>query len=94
MDDVRGRVPDGQSFVHDAVPRALRPAAPRGHTGLESVLVPGGPCAIGAHDDGFACDNERPRHREPVPAFRIGRTPITNATFLTFVAGGGYERPP
>jgi DinB superfamily len=29
-----------------------------------------------------------------VPAFRIGRTPITNATFLTFVEGGGYERRP
>ena len=27
-----------------------------------------------------------------LPAFRIGRTPITNATFLHFVEGGGYER--
>ena len=27
-------------------------------------------------------------------AFRIGRTPITNATYLTFVEGGGYERRP
>jgi gamma-glutamyl hercynylcysteine S-oxide synthase len=77
-----------------AVPRSPRPAAPGGHTGLESVLVPGGPCLIGAGQDGFAYDNERPRHWERVPAFRIGRTPITNATFLTFVEGGGYERRP
>jgi iron(II)-dependent oxidoreductase len=77
-----------------AVPRAERPAAPGGHTGLESVLVPGGPCSIGAGDEGFAYDNERPRHRTDVRAFRIGRTPITNATYLTFVEGGGYKRRP
>jgi gamma-glutamyl hercynylcysteine S-oxide synthase len=77
-----------------AVPRVPRPAAPGGHTGLESVLVPGGPCEIGAPADGFAYDNERPRHRADLPAFRIGRTPVTNATFLTFVEGGGYERRP
>jgi iron(II)-dependent oxidoreductase len=77
-----------------AVPRAEPPGAAGGHTGLESVEVPGGPCAIGAPDDGFAYDNERPRHAADIPAFRIGRTPITNATFLTFVEGGGYRRRP
>jgi gamma-glutamyl hercynylcysteine S-oxide synthase len=78
-----------------AVPRADRPAAPGGHTGLESVLVPGGPCAIGASDEVvFAYDNERPRHHTDVRSFRIGRTPITNATYLTFVEGGGYRRRP
>ena len=41
---------------------------------------------------GFAYDNERPRHRAELPAFRIGRTPVTNATWLTFAEGGGYER--
>ena len=55
---------------------------------------PAGPCSIGAPDDRFAYDNERPRHRAELPAFRIGRTPITNATFLHFVEGGGYERRP
>jgi iron(II)-dependent oxidoreductase len=77
-----------------AVPRAPQPLAPGGHTGLESVLVPAGPCDIGAPEEGFSYDNERPRHRVELPAFRIGRTPITNATFLTFVEGGGYERRP
>jgi iron(II)-dependent oxidoreductase len=77
-----------------AVPRVERPQAPGRHTGLESVLVPAGPCVIGAPDDDFAYDNERPRHHTELPAFRIGRTPITNATFLTFVEGGGYRRRP
>ena len=46
-----------------AVPRAERPPAPGGHTGLEAVDVPAGPCEIGAPEGRFAYDNERPRHR-------------------------------
>jgi gamma-glutamyl hercynylcysteine S-oxide synthase len=61
-------------------------------TGLELVEIPGGPCVIGAPPSGFAYDNERPRHRTDVRGYLIGRTPITNATYLTFVEGGGYER--
>ena len=54
--------------------------------------MPAGPCTLGAGRFGFAYDNERPRHRAELPAFRIGRTPVTNATWLTFSEGGGYER--
>jgi iron(II)-dependent oxidoreductase len=61
-------------------------------TGLELVKVPGGPCTVGATAEGFAYDNERPRHRTDVRDYLIGRTPITNASYLTFVEGGGYER--
>jgi gamma-glutamyl hercynylcysteine S-oxide synthase len=120
LDDVRERVPAGDSFIHELVlrhehqhgetmlqtielarlspppdvPRAVRPVARTHHTGLESVPVPGGPCTIGAADGVFAYDNERPRHHTDVRSFRIGRTPITNATYLTFVEGGGYRRRP
>ena len=62
------------------------------HTGLELVDVEGGEFTIGAGEDGFAYDNERPRHRTAVPDYRIGRTPVTNGTWLTFVESGGYER--
>ncbi len=61
-------------------------------TGLELIEIPPGECTLGAPAAGFAYDNERPRHRTDVRGYRIGRTPITNATFLTFVEGGGYER--
>jgi iron(II)-dependent oxidoreductase len=68
-------------------------AGGRSSSGLELVQVPGGPCTIGAGaESGFAYDNERPRHRTDVRGYLIGRTPITNATYLTFVEGGGYER--
>jgi len=71
---------------------AERPAGGGGHTGLEAVEVPAGPFMMGAPDGRFAYDNERPPRIVDAPAFRIGRTPITNATFLRFVEGGGYQR--
>jgi gamma-glutamyl hercynylcysteine S-oxide synthase len=54
--------------------------------------IPAGRFPMGAADTGFAYDNERPRHDVDVPAFRIARRPVTNASWLTFVEGGGYER--
>ncbi|HEX4671812.1 MAG TPA: SUMF1/EgtB/PvdO family nonheme iron enzyme, partial [Solirubrobacteraceae bacterium] len=61
-------------------------------TGLELIEIPAGPFDIGAPRRGFAYDNERPRHRTDVRGYLIGQAPITNATYLTFVEGGGYER--
>jgi iron(II)-dependent oxidoreductase len=69
-----------------------RPRAAGGHTGLERVDVPGGAFELGAPPDGFAYDNERPRQTVRLAPFQIGRTPITNATFLRFAEGGGYQR--
>jgi iron(II)-dependent oxidoreductase len=77
---------------YDGPDRVEPPPAPGGHTGLETVEVPGGAFLMGAPGHGFAYDNERPRHRVDVPGFRIGRTPVTNATWLRFAEGGGYER--
>ncbi|MBI5105011.1 MAG: ergothioneine biosynthesis protein EgtB [Solirubrobacterales bacterium] len=54
--------------------------------------VEAGPFAMGAGDDVFAYDNERPRHDVDLPAFRIARRPVTNATWMHFVEGGGYVR--
>jgi iron(II)-dependent oxidoreductase len=56
------------------------------------VAVPAGSFAMGAGDGGFAYDNERPRHRVDMPAFRIARRPVTNGTWMEFAEGGGYER--
>lgn len=56
------------------------------------IEIPGGPAAIGAEDDGFAFDNERPRHERHVDPFTIARRPLTNGSWLTFAEGGGYER--
>lgn len=48
---------------------------------------------IGHEGDGFAFDNEGPRHRQWVEAFRIADRLATNGEFHAFMAEGGYERP-
>jgi gamma-glutamyl hercynylcysteine S-oxide synthase len=82
------RLADYEPAGVQAMPEPVEPSP----TGLELVEIPGGECTIGAPADGFAYDNERPRHRTNVGAYLIGRAPITNATYLRFVEGGGYER--
>ena len=73
--------------------RAALPLAPSPpETGLDLIEVPAGPCIIGAPAERFAYDNERPRHRTDTRGYLIARSPVTNATYLTFVEGGGYER--
>jgi iron(II)-dependent oxidoreductase len=54
--------------------------------------LPAGTFAMGAGPEGFAYDNERPRHLAQTGAFRIARRPVTNASWLRFAEGGGYER--
>jgi iron(II)-dependent oxidoreductase len=53
---------------------------------------PAGSFAMGAPEIGFAYDNERPRHPVRTGAFRIAHRPVTNASWLHFSEGGGYER--
>jgi gamma-glutamyl hercynylcysteine S-oxide synthase len=56
------------------------------------VVVAPRPVEIGFEGDGFAYDNERPRHQVELGAYRIDRAPVTNAQFLEFVEDGGYAR--
>ncbi|WP_426566457.1 ergothioneine biosynthesis protein EgtB [Angustibacter sp. McL0619] len=61
----------------------------------DSCLVPASEFVLGvdlAHEP-FSLDNERPAHVVHVPAFRIGRVPVTNAQWREFIADGGYQQP-
>jgi gamma-glutamyl hercynylcysteine S-oxide synthase len=69
------------------------PAAEEVIPGPEMVLVEGGEREIGAGPQGFAYDNERPRHTVQVEAFWIDRTPVTNAEYAQFVEETGAEPP-
>jgi iron(II)-dependent oxidoreductase len=60
------------------LPPGEPPVGPVGGAG-GWVTVPGGTFALGAGPDGFAYDNERPRHAVDVPEFAIARRPVTNA---------------
>ena len=74
-----------------APPRAV-PAAAGDDAPSERLELPGGPFAVGAAGDGFAYDNERPRHVVELAPFAIDRTPVTNGAYRRFVEDGGYER--
>ncbi len=70
---------------------------PPGRSGLAgtSVLVPGGEFVLGVDGavEPFSLDNERPAHVVDVPGFRIGRVPVTNGEWRTFIDDGGYRQP-
>jgi iron(II)-dependent oxidoreductase len=61
--------------------------------GPEMVAVPAGSYEIGAGPEGFAYDNERPRHTVELEAFEIDRVPVTNEAFAVFVEETGSEPP-
>ncbi|CAI9408692.1 ergothioneine biosynthesis protein EgtB [Nocardioides sp. T2.26MG-1] len=56
------------------------------------VDVPGGLVEVGHEGDGFAFDNELPRHRQWLEPYRIADRLVTNAEWLEFMADGGYHR--
>jgi formylglycine-generating enzyme required for sulfatase activity len=58
----------------------------------QMVSVPAGRYAIGsAAGDSGAYDDERPQHSVDLPAFEIGRWPVTNAEYACFIEAGGYR---
>ena len=59
----------------------------------DRVFVAGGEFVLGVDgtDEPFSLDNERPAHVVDVPAFWIGRVPVTNAQWREFVTAGGYD---
>ncbi len=53
----------------------------------------GGLMEIGYAGDGFAYDNETPRHEVLVRDHRLASRPVTNGEYLAFMADDGYTRP-
>ena len=54
---------------------------------------PAGLYDIGFGGDGYAFDNERPRHRVYTNAWRLASRLVTNGEYLAFIDAGGYRRP-
>lgn len=48
---------------------------------------------IGHQGEGFAYDNETPRHRVLIPDYSIAAHPVTCGQFIEFIEDGGYDRP-
>ncbi|HET6545471.1 MAG TPA: ergothioneine biosynthesis protein EgtB [Rhodanobacteraceae bacterium] len=60
---------------------------------LEFVRGRDGIVDIGADGEGFAFDNERPRHRELLHPHAIATRPVTNAEYREFIHDDGYATP-
>jgi ergothioneine biosynthesis protein EgtB len=54
----------------------------------------GGIFTIGAPQEGFAFDCERPRHEVLIRPFRLATRAVTNREWLEFMADGGYRTAP
>lgn len=59
------------------------------HSRRGEVFVDGGEWSIGASDDAWAFDNERPSHGRRIDSFWIDAGPVSNGAFLEFVRAGG-----
>jgi len=61
----------------------------------DAVLVPAGPFRLGVDGtaEPWSLDNERPAHPVDLPAYLIGRVPVTNAEWQAFIDAGGYDEP-
>jgi len=62
------------------------------------VTIPAGTFYMGAQKNGQNADpeaevDENPVRRIALPAFRIGRYPVTVQEFSAFIAAGGYRQP-
>jgi ergothioneine biosynthesis protein EgtB len=54
---------------------------------------PDGLVEIGFTGDGFAFDNESPRHRVFLEPFQLGTNLVTSGEYREFMADGGYRKP-
>ncbi|UCE01797.1 MAG: ergothioneine biosynthesis protein EgtB [Candidatus Latescibacterota bacterium] len=69
------------------------PARARSASHLEWLEVPGGLREFGHDGDGFAYDNESPRHAVHLAPFELASRAVTNGEYLAFVQEGGYKSP-
>jgi iron(II)-dependent oxidoreductase len=61
--------------------------------GPDMVTVDAGPFEMGAPAEGFAYDNERPRHSVDLPAFEIDRVPVSVGDWGEFMDATGAAEP-
>jgi ergothioneine biosynthesis protein EgtB len=75
------------------------PAGNSPNQGLQSpeplgwVTFAGGIRSIGHEGEGYAWDNEGPRHSALLRPFRLADRLVTNSEWMEFIADGGYRTP-
>ena len=74
--------------VYRDLPQSTAEAAP-----LQWLEHAGGLIEIGADVNGFAYDNECPRHKVYLQPYKLASRPVTTAEYLAFIEDAGYDRP-
>jgi formylglycine-generating enzyme required for sulfatase activity len=86
-----GREPAEEPHPEPAEEPHLEPAEPLPTLSPDvpaTICIPAGPFWIGSFlNDRDAHDNEKPRRELHLPAYEIGRYPVTNAQYACFLAG-------
>jgi ergothioneine biosynthesis protein EgtB len=77
--------------VMPAIRAALKPS-PSGVAAMDFLEFKGGLVEIGHAGNGFAFDNEGPRHKTYVAPFRLASRPVSCGEYAAFIADGGYKR--
>ena len=92
---LRKRIECGHVLGRLRDPRFVRARNIHGiiHAVAEMMPVAPGIVYLGAGDDEDAFADERPCLPAEVPAFSIGRYPVTNSEYRCFVQAGGYAEP-
>ena len=82
-------------FVNPLFPAYIKTEEPKAAVRKEPEFVEfdGGLVEIGHRGEGFAFDNESPRHKVWLEPFQLATEPVTNGEFLEFIEAGGYEQP-
>jgi ergothioneine biosynthesis protein EgtB len=80
--------PLGPAYLAQPADAAAAAAPP-----LRWLDFAGGLVEIGHAGEGFAFDNETPRHRVWLQPFQLANRPVSCGEYLEFMADGGYRRP-
>ena len=76
------------SYASNPLPSVAASPAPRSWKSHDGGLM-----EVGHASDGFAFDNETPRHKIYLEPFRLSSCPVTNLEYIEFIEDGGYRRP-
>ncbi|QTR45451.1 ergothioneine biosynthesis protein EgtB [Thiothrix litoralis] len=73
--------------------RSDLPTSPVGNTfAVQWHEQTAGVYEVGHDGNGFAYDNEAPRHPQYVPEFKLANRLVTNGEYLAFIEDGGYQQ--
>ncbi|HEX3808830.1 MAG TPA: ergothioneine biosynthesis protein EgtB [Rhizomicrobium sp.] len=73
--------------------RNARPQAVADAAALKWIAFAGGIVEAGHDGEGFAFDNEQPRHKTLLHPFKLASRAVTNNEYRAFIEDGGYARP-